>query len=112
MDTSRADDLAGASAASPFAAALEAALKPLRFAAAGDFARADRVHGLEKTMVGVAVRIRDLAVPAEAKRPFEELARMFASPLEREARAPPLRRWGWGSPRGLKNNIAVGGQMG
>ena len=46
---------------SPFQRALEAVLRPLEFAAADDFARLDRVSGLQASVVNAARAAAELA---------------------------------------------------
>jgi ATP-dependent DNA helicase RecG len=54
--------------ASPFATALDALLAPLRFAARDDFAHAERVRNLERSVAEAADRIDALAVPRDVRR--------------------------------------------
>ena len=61
-------------AASPFAEALEAALRPLRFAAAGDPARAKRVRDLDETVRAALLRASELAIPGETRERLVRLA--------------------------------------
>jgi ATP-dependent DNA helicase RecG len=68
--------------ASPFAAALEALQKPLEFAARDDFARLSRVRDLEASLRAAAERACALAVPTDARRTLDAIARRFGAPLE------------------------------
>ena len=77
---------------SPLEAALQALLRPLRFAASDGFAAAARVRDLEKSLVSACDRVRDCALPADLREQIDAVAADFALPLEREARAAALRR--------------------
>ena len=68
--------------ASPFDPAPAAVRQPLRFAAADDFARADRVRDLEAAVCAAAEHGRRLAIPPQWQRVFAEIARLFAKPVE------------------------------
>ena len=61
-------------AATPFEAAIQALAKPLDFAAADDFARADRVRDLEAGTAAAARRAARLAIPPDVRGRLEELA--------------------------------------
>ena len=65
----------------PFAAALRAVAAPLEFAAASDFARADRVRDFEATVRAAAERAAALAVPPEARGLLEAVRARFAEPF-------------------------------
>ncbi len=67
--------------ATPFAAALRAVAAPLAFAAASDFARADRVRDFEATVCAAAERAAALAVPPEARGLLDAVRARFAEPL-------------------------------
>ncbi len=68
-----------ARSSSPFAAELEALVKPLRFAARDDFAHLERVQHLDATVAAAAERARRLAVPFDAHLIFERVHALFAS---------------------------------
>ncbi len=70
----------------PLAAALRAVAAPLEFAAANDFARAERVRDLEQSVATAAVRAAALAIPPEARRLLEGVRERFAAPLAADAR--------------------------
>jgi ATP-dependent DNA helicase RecG len=72
--------------ATPFGAAIDAVLKPLRFAAADGFARVERVRDLERSVATASRRAASLAIPPDARGVLEKVARRFASPLEGDAR--------------------------
>jgi ATP-dependent DNA helicase RecG len=78
-------------ASSPFAAALEACLAPLRFAAEDDCARADRVRDLEATVAGAAAAAAALAVPREARAALARVQALFAEPVVGAARVRAVR---------------------
>ncbi len=67
--------------ATPLAAALHAVAAPLEFAAKDDFARAERVQGLETSVRAAAERALALAIPPEARRLLEGVRTRFAAPL-------------------------------
>jgi ATP-dependent DNA helicase RecG len=67
--------------ATPFAAALQAVAAPLEFAALDDFARAERVQGLEASVAAAAAHAAALAVPPEARRILDGVRQRFAAPL-------------------------------
>jgi ATP-dependent DNA helicase RecG len=71
---------------SPFAAALEAALRPLRFAASADPARASRVRDLDATVSAALARASELAIPAETRERLKKLAAEIAPPDEDAAK--------------------------
>ena len=71
---------------SPFAQALEAALRPLRFAARDDFAGLDKVKGLEASVLRAVAAAAELAVPRDVKRTLARVAEDFQQPLEGDAR--------------------------
>ncbi|MEB2343383.1 MAG: ATP-dependent DNA helicase RecG [Deltaproteobacteria bacterium] len=73
-------------AASPFAAALEACLAPLRFAAADEGARAERVRDLEGSVREAAAAASALAVPRDARAVLARVQALFAEPVAGEAR--------------------------
>jgi len=77
---------------SPFQAALAGVREPLRFAAADDFARADRVRDLEDTVCAAAERGRQLAIPPDWQRVFAEVAQLFAEPVDGDARRAAIER--------------------
>ena len=79
-------------AQSPFTAALAALCNPLVFAATDDFAHADRVTGLEKSVAAAAKRAMRLAVPPEIRRTLDDVARRFGGTLEGEERVAAVRR--------------------
>jgi ATP-dependent DNA helicase RecG len=67
-------------------------VRPLRFAAAGGFARAERVRGLEETVAAALERAAALDVPDDARRHLASLARRLRdAPREGAARAEALR---------------------
>jgi ATP-dependent DNA helicase RecG len=67
-------------------------VRPLRFAAAGEFARAERVRGLEETLSAALARAEGLAIPPDARRQLEALrARLGDAPREGAERAELLR---------------------
>jgi ATP-dependent DNA helicase RecG len=70
--------------ATPFAAALRAVAAPLEFAAANDFARAERVRDLETSVASAAGRAAALAIPPEARRLLEGVRARFDPPLTNE----------------------------
>jgi ATP-dependent DNA helicase RecG len=78
-------------ASSPFAAALEACLAPLRFAAEDDFARADRVRDLEPGVEAAVARAGALAIPRDARRVLEGVAASLAGRPRGAARIAALR---------------------
>jgi ATP-dependent DNA helicase RecG len=78
-------------ASSPFALALEACLAPLRFAAADDCARVDRVRDLEATVRAAAVRAQGLAIPRDARARLGRAEALFTEVRAGEARAPAVR---------------------
>mgnify|MGYP001819197442 CR=1 FL=1 len=78
-------------AATPFAAAIDAVQRPLRFAAEDGFARVERIRNLEGSVAGAARRAASLAIPPDARLILEKIARRFASPLEAEARISAVR---------------------
>jgi ATP-dependent DNA helicase RecG len=78
--------------AGPFQAAVDAALRPLEFAARGDFAGADRVRDLEMTVAAAARRAERLAVPPEAREILAGVAEAFERPLEGGARVAAIRQ--------------------
>jgi ATP-dependent DNA helicase RecG len=78
-------------ASSPFAAALESCLAPLRFAAEDDCARADRVRDLERAVRETAAAAAARAVPRDARATLERVQALFASPLAGEARVRAVR---------------------
>ena len=61
--------------ASPFQSAIEAALKPLEFAARDDFAHLGRVQDLEAAVAGAATRALTLAIPRDVRRVLEKMAK-------------------------------------
>jgi len=63
---------------SPFEEALSALLSPLRFAAADDFARADRVRDLPGALRAAAERAQALRVPEDVRGRFERVAVLFS----------------------------------
>jgi ATP-dependent DNA helicase RecG len=69
-------------AASPGEAAIEAVLRPLRFAARDDFAHADRLRDFERGVAAAARAGLDLNVPRELKTALREVRDAFARPLE------------------------------
>ena len=75
----------------PFQAALEALLGPLRFAAADDFARIDRVRDLEATVAQAASRVAAMEIPDEAREAARAVAGRFAAPLAGDARREAVR---------------------
>ncbi len=72
--------------------ALEAIRKPLRFAAADGFARADRVKGLEASLRGAVERAQTLAIPPDLRLTLTGIADLFAEPLEGDARRAAVER--------------------
>jgi ATP-dependent DNA helicase RecG len=78
-------------ASSPFAAALEACLKPLRFAAEDECARADRVRDLEAVVRETAAAAAALAVPRDARAALARVQALFAGPLAGAARVDAVR---------------------
>ncbi|MDJ0869272.1 MAG: OB-fold nucleic acid binding domain-containing protein, partial [Myxococcota bacterium] len=105
-------------ARTPFAAALEAVLAPLRFAARDELAP-DRVLDFEATVAGAAARARKLAVPREVRRELERVEKAFGAPLSRAARAravgvalrrlAPFAAPGWPAAALAQPVTAVGG---
>ncbi len=71
---------------SPFQAALEAVLRPLEFAAGGEFAHLDRVRDLEGTVAAAAQAACALAIPRDARDALRRVAESFATPLAPEER--------------------------
>jgi len=67
--------------ATPFAAAFRAVAAPLEFAAAKDFANAERVRDLEASVAAAAARAAALAIPPEARRLLTVVGARFAQPL-------------------------------
>jgi len=78
-------------ASSPFAAAVEACLAPLRFAAEDDFARAERVRDLEGAVREAAAAAAALAVPRDARAALARVQALFAEPLAGAARVRAVR---------------------
>lgn len=68
--------------ANPFQRALEAVVKPLRFAAANDFANLERVRDLEASVSRGARRAAELAIPKDARRALTAVADAFAESLD------------------------------
>ncbi len=71
----------------PFGAALEAILAPLRFAARDDGALADRVRDLEATVRSACERALGLRIPRDVRGAIDATARAFAVPLDGAARS-------------------------
>ena len=71
----------------PFGAALEAILAPLRFAARDDGALADRVRDLEATVRSACERALALRIPRDVRAAIDATMRAFAEPLAGEARS-------------------------
>ena len=68
----------------PFGAALEAVLRPLRFAAAEDFRHLERVRDLAPTVGAAAERALELAIPRDARRALEAVRELFEGSPEPE----------------------------
>ena len=77
---------------SPFAAALEAVLAPLRFAAEDGFARADRVRDLESAVRAAVAAAQALAIPRDARSVLGAVAKLFAEPLAGPQRVEAIER--------------------
>ena len=77
--------------ATPFAEAIEAVRRPLRFAAEGESAESQRLRNLEDSVARASLRVAALAIPPDARVIFEKIARRFASPLEGKARIAAVR---------------------
>lgn len=75
-----------------WAAAIEAIRKPLEFAAAGDFSRADRVKDLERTVAGAIERACQLSIPPDIKRSLAQVADLFAEPVAGDERKRAVER--------------------
>ena len=70
--------------ASALEVALQALLRPLRFAAGDDASAANRVRDLEKSVVAACVRLREFAIPADLRTAVDAIAdALFASPVTR-----------------------------
>lgn len=67
---------------SPFQLALDAARRPLAFAARDDFAQLDRVRGLEESVSSALVALQDLAIPEDARKALGEFAGRWAAPID------------------------------
>ncbi|MDX1649069.1 MAG: ATP-dependent DNA helicase RecG [Myxococcota bacterium] len=77
----------------PFAAALEAVTRPLDFAAGRDFANAERIDDLERSVAAAARRAAGLAVPPDVARRLVALAeRLERAAAAGEPRAGSVRR--------------------
>jgi ATP-dependent DNA helicase RecG len=76
---------------SPFQTAIEAVLKPLEFAARDDFAYIDRVRDLDATVVAATSRVLDLAIPVDARKQLEQLAKQFSGGRDERRRAAAIR---------------------
>ncbi len=72
-----------------FPAALEAIRRPLEFAA-GE--RAERLQGLEATVLGAVERAVRMAIPPDVRKTLARLAEPFGEPLEGEARRQAVAR--------------------
>jgi ATP-dependent DNA helicase RecG len=67
---------------SPFQGALQSLLRPLEFAASGDFAHLERVRNLSEAVAEAARRAADLAVPRDVREIVLRQARRFEAPLD------------------------------
>jgi ATP-dependent DNA helicase RecG len=72
-------------ASSPGEQAIEAALKPLEFAARDDFAHLERVRDLEVAVAGAAERGLALSIPRDLSATLRAVRDAFAAPLAPEA---------------------------
>ena len=77
-------------AASPGEAAIEAVLRPLRFAAHDDFAHSDRIRNLETGVTAAARAALAASLPRELKNALREVRDAFAKPLEEGALRPAV----------------------
>ena len=79
-------------AASPGLEALEAVLRPLEFAARDDYAHADRVQNLERSVHAAAEAALGLALPRELKKVLVGVRDAFAKPLDVAKRRAAIER--------------------
>jgi ATP-dependent DNA helicase RecG len=78
--------------AQPGFEALEAVLRPLRFAARDDFAHADRVLNLERSVHAAAEQAQHAALPRDLRSALRGVRDSFAKPLEPDARRAAIER--------------------
>ena len=79
-------------ATAPGQAAIEAVARPLEFAARDDFARADRVVDLEKSVVASASAAAEAAIPKPAKDALRAVRDAFAQPLSAAELRPAIEK--------------------
>ncbi|MCL4686079.1 ATP-dependent DNA helicase RecG [Myxococcota bacterium] len=77
---------------SPFAVTLAALRAPLRFAAEDDFARADRIQGLEGSVRAAAENVLALAIPRDARAVLTRVAALFPASLSDPERRAAIER--------------------